>query len=326
MKTARSRSPKLNRTPDALQRNGNKPMMRHLAALVLLLLGACWAPGAARAAAPRRVISMSPNLTESLLAIGAGDLLVGVSDFCQLPAPYRALPRCGSWSSPNLEVLRSLQPDLILVLGKNQKIRDLAGRGQGIPVESFAMDNAATIQSEILRLGRLLGREAGATSLTRAMSAELAALKTELDRHPPASRPLVLFSLGRQPGSIASIMVPTAGSFLDEALTLAGGRNSFADVRGVYPSVAKENLLLRRPEVIIELTGGVELTAAQKQAMIDDWKALPSLPAVQQRRIYVLTQDFLMMPGPRQPRIVRILHDVLYPAPAAATTGSLTVH
>lgn len=256
---------------------------------------------------------MSPNLTECAFAIGAGDLLVGVGDFCKYPPAALALKRCGSQAYPSFETLSALKPDLILVLGKSPKVREFASP-RGIAVESFAMDNLATIKSELLRLGVLLGREQGATSLTRAMDAELAALQAELAGLPADRRPTVLLCLGRQPGVLSGIMVPSGGSFLDEALTLAGGRNVFSDIREFYPQISKESLLVRRPEVIIELTGG-EISEAQRRRLIDDWKALPSLPAVQSGRIYVLTQDFMMTPGPRQPKIVRALHDALYPAP-----------
>jgi iron complex transport system substrate-binding protein len=278
----------------------------------LISIGVAFAPRFAQGAAPRRVISLSPNLTESVYAVGAGGLLVGISDFCQYPPEVKNLKRCGSWSYPNLEVVSALKPDLILVLGKSQKIRNFA-QARGIAVEGFNMDNLQTIKRELLRLGRLLGHEAEATSLTRAMDADLGTLKTELDRIPASDRPTVLLSLGRQPGTLANILTPNGGSFLDEAMTLAGGRNVFGDLKTFYPQVSKESLLVRRPEVIIELTGGIELTPVQRRQLIGDWQALPSIPAVQHGRIYVLTQDYLMMPGPRQPKIVRTLRDVLFP-------------
>lgn len=291
------------------------PSGKRLAGFCFLLLSIL---GAAPVVAgpPKRVVSLSPNITESVFALGAGDLLVGVSDFCDYPPQVRSLKRCGAWSNTNYEVLSVLHPDLILVLGRHEKVREF-GKERGIAVEGVNMDSAVTITSELLRLGRLLGREDAATSLTSRINAELAALKADLDKQPNRHHPSVLISIGRKPNSLADILTATGGSFLDEAITLAGGKNVFGDIRQYYPQVSKETIIVRRPEVILELTGGTNLTADQNRALIDDWKILPSIPAVQNGRIYVLPESYLSIPGPRVPQIVRRFRDVLYPDLAA---------
>ena len=275
-----------------------------LGALFSLLAG--WAPAADAQGAPgpRRVVSLSPNITESIFAIGAGDLLVGVSDFCNDPPAARTLRRCGGWANTNFEVLVDLRPDLILVLGQHRKVRRF-GEERGFPVRGVSMDSVATISTGLLELGRLLGREEAATSLTARIKAELSELQRELTARSVDHRPTVFVSIGRRPGSLAGIHTSTGGSFLDEAITLAGGRNVFADVRTYYPQASKESIVQRRPEVILEL--GVEqgLTARQKRALIEDWSDLPSLPAVKSGRIYALEGNDLLIPGPRLPEIVR---------------------
>jgi len=269
--------------------------------------------GAVWAARPRRVVSLSPNITESVFALGAGGQLAGVSDFSNYPPEARRLKNCGGWSNPNFEVISMLHPDLILVLGKHQRVRDF-GKERGIDVQGVSMDSVATIFFGLRRLGELLGREDEATSLTARIRGELDGLQAELDRRPDRHRPTALISIGRNPGPLAEILTATGGSFLDELLTLAGGKNIFGDITQYYPQVSKETLMTRQPEVILELTGGVDLTPEQQRALIGDWQALPSIHAVKNGRISVLNEDYLAIPGPRLPQIVRTFRNALYPA------------
>ena len=289
--------------------------------LVFLFCLGLHAPSSLAAKAYKRVVSLSPNITESVFAIGAGDLLVGISDFCNYPPQVRSLKRCGAWSNTNFEVLSALHPDLILILGAHQNVRKFC-EARGIAIHSVSMDSAATINQGLLDLGRLLGREASAIALTNRINAELAALRQERSEHPQTHPPSVLISIGRKPGTMSDILTATGGSFIDEAITLAGGKNVFGDIKKYYPQVSKETLIVRRPEVIMELTGGTDLTPQQQGALIDDWKSLPSIPAVHTGRISVLTEDYLSVPGPRLPQIVRRFRDVLYPAWSAKRKDS----
>lgn len=266
---------------------------------------------------PRRIVSLSPNITESIFALGAGHLLVGVTDFCHYPPEARKLRHCGAWAGTNYEALDDLRPDLIVVLGQHQSVRKF-GAERGFRVAGVTMDSVASISTGLRQLGQLLGREEAATSLTARLAADLARLQKERDATPPHHRPTVFVSIGRRPGSLAGIHTSTGGSFLDEALTLAGGRNVFGDIKSYYPQASKESLVLRQPEVILELTMSAAMTREQQRQLVTDWSGLPSIPAVRSGRIYVLSGDDLLIPGPRLPEIVRSFRAALYPAPAAA--------
>jgi iron complex transport system substrate-binding protein len=270
---------------------------------------------------PRRVISLSPNLTETIFALGAGDRVVGVSDFCVGPPEALRLPRVGGWANPNFERIAALEPDLIVVLGRHEAVADFALR-RGIAVAQVPMMNLATIRSGIADMGRLLDCQDRATSLTAAIDAQLAAFRAELAAHPDRPRPRVFMSMTRAPGAPATLFTIGGDSFLDEALRLAGGVNVFHDVAHPFPEVSRESLVARRPEVILELEAGAHFSPRQRRQLIDDWRPLAALPAVRDGRIDVLTDADLLIAGPGFPRIVRRLRQALWGEPGSGAAAS----
>lgn len=283
--------------------------------MILTALGLAWALCAAATAsdapppaAGPRVVTFAPNITETVFAMGAGDRVVGVTEWCRYPPEATTRRTCGGWANPNLEVLTALRPDLILVQGANEKLRRFAV-ARDLRVVSVDMDSLDEIMRETRRIGELLGRPDAATSLTARMRSRLDAVARRVDR---TSTPTVFLSVGRTPGRLDGLMTVSGGSFLDDALRLAGGRNVFADVRTPYPRVSKESLLARRPEVILELApglgGGAEVDAHELRA---DWQGLTAIPAVREGRIHVLTGDHLLLAGPRIVRTVEQMHAAL---------------
>ncbi len=304
-----------------------------IAALLILIFGlgaAVGGQGAVAAAAgdgaaggvekPQRIISLSPNITETLFALGAGGRIVGDSDFCKYPAEAAQIPHCGGWSNPNLETISALRPDLIFVLSDQPVIFKFA-QAQKIAIEGMTLRSVATVHDGILKIGKLIGDEDRATSLAAHIDGELAKLQgrwkdagtSGTDKSDLKALPKVFISISRKPGTLASMLTSGGGEFLDETVTLAGGKNVFADVGQRYPTVSKESLIVRQPDVILEITGGEKMNAEQRAGLIADWNAIPSLPAVRNKRVVVLDQDYLLIAGPRLPLIVEALLEAIHP-------------
>ncbi len=176
------------------------------------------------------------------------------------------------------------------------------------------MDGLDSILAGIVTIGKALGRDDAATSLTSRIKHELAQIENELAADPRSGqRPRVFISVERQWGSLSGIYSAGAGSFLDDALRLAGGINILGDVTQPYPQVSKEILLARQPEMILEFSTLAELRQSERRQLLADWQLLASIPAVRNGRIEILTDDSLLIPGPRFPHVVRTIKDVLYP-------------
>ena len=276
---------------------------------------------AADAATPQRVISLAPNITETVFALGAGDRLVGVGDFCNYPQAVESIQRCGGTFDPNFEIISSLEPDLILVQGEHRPVRDFA-RERGIRLEGVNMDSIATLMEGIEKLGRVLDRGPRAEQFVQDLRAQFSAISERIPDLPPDRRPSVLISIGRASGKPDNIMTAHGGSFIDEAVTMAGGRNVFGDLKHFYPQISHESLIARRPQVILEFIRDPELSEDRLKQVHAEWQSLASLPAVKQRRIHVITEDYALIPGPRMVLLVRKINEILYPEQPAAPSES----
>jgi len=242
---------------------------------------------------PQRVICMAPNITETVFALGAGGRVVGVTTYSDL----------GSLYDPNLEKIVALKPDLLIVQQKHAKVEALC-RERGIRVLKVQMTRLDSIQEGILAIGRALDVERRAEELSARIRRELAAAAANIDGKNP---PRVFLCVDRTPGTLKGAFTVGAESFLTELVELAGGENIFRDVRKDYFQVSTEALVARAPDIIIEMRAGRALSAEARADIIADWAALGDVPAVRSKRIYILTENYLVVPGPRVAKIARLL-------------------
>ncbi len=256
----------------------------------------------------RRIVSMAPNITETIFALGGGERLIAVTDFCIYPPEAKELPRVGGYFNPNLERLTALHPDLVIVQGKHDKV-DRFCRKKGIPVLHVRMDSLSSIYDGILELGRVLNCTERAQKLCAAIRGDLEQIRKNVANR---SRKKVFICLGRSPGSMASLYTAGGPSFVSEILQIAGGENIFADVTQPYPEASKESLIKRAPEIIIETRPGENITDVQRRKIISEWNVLGTIPAVADNSVYVMTEDFLLVPGPRVGSAARCLAQTLH--------------
>ncbi len=248
-----------------------------------LLVLFCLLAASASAEQPKRIVTMAANITEVIYALGAGDQVVGVGDFCFFPEEINKLPRCGGWSNPNYEQLLALKPELILVTGKFDKLVEF-GRKRGIPVESVTMTSLQTIYDGITRIGELTARQDEASRMVGGLRRDVG----KMQAGQTARRPKVFLCLGHQAGTLAGIYTPGGGSFLDEVLRLAGGDNIFADAKD-FPEVSKESIVSRQPDIIIDMAPRLDEKSPTAKQLIADWQRLGSMPATRQNRVYLMT-------------------------------------
>ena len=260
-------------------------------------------------AAPQRIVTMAPSVVELLFAVGAGGRVVGVGDYCFHPPEAKRLPRVGGEYNPSLERMLALQPDLLIVQGKAEKTEAFC-RHNAIRILHVNTDTLATLRSGLHELGRAVGLDAEADRLAARIQAELAAVASRVAGQP---RPSVFLCMNHSPGSLRGLSTAHGTSLLSELLDIAGGENVLGDIDLAYPPVSKEQLLQREPEVILDLHPGEELSDEARRQLLADWQAAASLPAVRTGRIYVLTDDSLLVPGPRVPLVARRLAKVLHP-------------
>jgi len=265
--------------------------------LLLLLAAACGPAGEPPApsidAPPQRIAVIGPSTAENLFHLGAGHLVVGVSDYCLEPTAVE-VPRLGGQADPNLERLAALDPDLVLTQGANPRLERWC-RLSGVRYRAFTTDSVAEWEEEVRELGTLLGREADAAALVSEVRGALAAAGIP----PVEEAPSVLIVISRRVGSASGLTVAGADSFLSELLAAAGGRNLLDDNPRDYFDLGEEMLLTRQPDFVFELLPSDPDPAAT-------WKRdYPSLRAAKEGRVVAFPQEYVLLPGPRMPAVAQ---------------------
>lgn len=256
-------------------------------------------------AAPQRIVSTAPSITEIVFALGAGNRLVGVTTYCQFPEAARSLPKIGGFRTPNLETIVALRPDLVFVMKDRPDVVSSL-RSLRLRAVSLEHETVSGIFTSIRTVARELSIPDKGEELIRSIRRELDA--TPRSASPP---PKVLFVVGRAPGAISDLHVAGGGSYLDELIELAGGTNIFKDARLAYPRVSREEVIARNPDVIVDMGHDEMVTEAQKQAAIALWRQWPFLRAVQRRAVFPIKTDYFITPGPRIALAVRDLRQML---------------
>jgi iron complex transport system substrate-binding protein len=263
----------------------------------LLLVAAC---GGRPPKAPRGVVSLLPSWTEVIVELGAAERLVGCTDAC---VPGREVPRV-PWRGPQaLEAIVRLRPALV-VRQAPRAARDplqAALEDAGVEVLALPSETIADVRDSLVAIALALGKgDAGAAYLRR-FDAELEEACARAAGRP---RPTVLFVFGRAAGAVAKIDAAGPGCFLDELIRHAGGRNVVAGT-GPYPKVTLEQVVRLRPEVIIDnVPGGTDPYEA--------WRGFETVPAVRERRVYAVSDNRLLIPGPHIPRSVARLVEMIH--------------
>ncbi len=255
-----------------------------LALVAFIAMGPC-STGAAAAAA--RIVSLSPSVTETLFALGAGPEVVGVSQYCDYPPAVRALPRVGSFLTPNIEAIVGLRPTLVIgtwVSSGLPAFESLSDMGYATLI---VKDNSlAEIRDSIAMIGEASGRRAQARRLLTMLNTHLDTVRQRLEGVKPRT---VLMVVGHQP-----LIAVGNGTFLDELLHVAGGINIAGETGESWPHLSIEYVVATKPEVILDGQMGDDASASNRF-----WSQYPTIPAVKNHRIYGYPEDSTLRPGPR---------------------------
>lgn len=296
------------------------PVARRLIGVSLLLvlfglpLGVEWLsapepPAIEATAGARRVISLVPAVTEMIYAMGGGDRLAGVSSFDAYPPGVERLARVGGLLDPDLERIFALRPDLVVIYGSQQDLQEQLDRAS-IPVFVYRHGGLADVSRTLRDVGSRLGMGEEADRTAAEIELALDAIRTRARGRP---RPRTLLVFGRERGVLRAIYASGGRGFLHDLLELAGGEDVLAHVDRENVQAGTELILGLAPEVIIEIHGGDLLNEEEAERERRVWNALPGLPAVRHGRVYILSGQELVVPGPRIVRAAERLAKALHP-------------
>ncbi|WP_133407817.1 cobalamin-binding protein [Parashewanella tropica] len=250
-----------------------------------ILLALVFVTVSAIAKPAERIIALSPHAVELLFAIGAGDSIVATVEHADFPEQAKQIPSIGGYHGIQLERVLELNPDLIVVWGKGNKPKDIQRLKQlGFKLYDSSPSTLVGIETDLLKLGKLTGHQQQAKAVVTKFQQQLRSIRTSNANKP---RVKVFYQLWSKP-----LMTVAKNSWIQQLISVCNGDNVFYSASSDYPQVSIENVLLAKPEVILQ---------SQDEGNIQgiDWSKWPSIPAVKHHQIYQLDADLLHRPTPR---------------------------
>ena len=251
---------------------------------------------------PQRIVSLAPNLTETLFALGLGERVVGVTDFCDFPPEAKLKPKVGGVINPSVEMVVSLKPDLVLISREGNRRETLAAL-ERLDIRVFAL--SAERLGDVFRLIRDVAATAGAAARGEALAQRLeqqaAQIEAAIRPYPPRRVVLLVW--------LHPIISVGRGSFLDDLLRRTGAASISAASAQPWPHLSVEEVVRSNPEFILVPRSPGFAPTREELLRLPGWR---ELQAVQQGRILYLPWE-VERPGPRLVEMQRRIAGALHP-------------
>lgn len=247
--------------------------MKLKCALIVLLVVAsqtAWA-------VPSRIVSLKPNITEILFALGVGDHVVGVTKYCDYPEEAKKLPKIADYTRPFVEPIIALKPDLVIGSREESSRKSIEELQKlGIKTEILPFTTLDETMSSILKISEVVDRRAEGETIVEKMNARLSETKKKWEG---VSEVPVLAVVGRRP-----LIVFGQNTYMDEILKVVGAKNVVSAGAVKYPRWSAENVIVANPDVILDFSMGSE--TSDPQDVLNSWRELTAVDAVSKNRVY----------------------------------------
>jgi iron complex transport system substrate-binding protein len=251
---------------------------------------------------PQRIVSLAPSLTETLYALGAGDRLVGVTNYCDYPADAQTKPKVGEMLNPNLERITAMHPDLVLITKEGNR-RDTLTALEHLNIPTFAVETERLddISRMFRDVGRAVGEAAAGANLAVALDQRVARVQRAVTGRQVRR---VLMVIWLQP-----MVTVGRGTFLNDLLERAGARSIADENSQPWPKLSVEEIVRSDPEFIVVTRSPGFSPGRDELLKLPGWK---ELTAVKQDRIISLP-DTVQRPGPRIADMLEMLARAIHP-------------
>ncbi len=260
-------------------------------------------------APPSRVVSAAPSVTRYLLALGLENTIKGVTDWDF----YKKAERIGNMVPLNVEKIVSLSPDLILLFGGFQasEVKKL----EKFNLRALVLNplNLKDILKDLVLLGIVFNVEEKAKELSEELENKMLEIAKETYKIPPEKRPRVLYLMGAPESGMKEFWTAVSGSYMNDLINYAGGRNIAADITGPngWAPISLEFIVDRDPEVIIVanfIPGGEEKIVNE----VLSFEPFSEISAVKNRRVYAVDGNLASQPSPDIFKLLDELHKLFY--------------
>ncbi|HQG13022.1 MAG TPA: helical backbone metal receptor, partial [bacterium] len=237
---------------------------------------------------PKRIVSLKPVITDTLIAIGAGDMIVGATKYCELEALENRPQIVGDYTRPMIEKIVALRPDVVLNSEENSSRRSFEKmESLGIKTSFFSFSTPDEIVSSISAIGATIGMKKSADAVALQIKKEFIELKKRWSSA-PQKKGFIIW--GRRP-----IIAAGDISYMGTLLSSIGVENAAKKSSVPYPRIGVEDILTANPDFIVDLSMGSEAHTPEEA-----WSKIKNCDAYKRGRIYIMNADDFR-PGPRLP-------------------------
>ncbi len=254
---------------------------------------------------PQRIISLSPSNTEVAFALDLSDRIVGVTEYCNYPPEAQDREIVGGFSTPNLEKILELEPDLVIAstihVEEVPRLEEL-----GIPVLVIESVTLVDLFTSISLVSEVTGVSDNGEELITSMQERIAAVEAVVSQIPETDKLKVYYEVYSDP-----LMSAGSNAFVNEIITLSGGVNIFGEINESYPQISAEVVAERLPDIILypDYHGTADLME-ESMAARPGWE---NIPAVVNGEIYAISDDTFARPGPRIVEAIEDAARLFYP-------------
>jgi len=259
---------------------------------------------------PERVVSLSPANTEIVYALGLGEKLAGVTEFCNYPEAAKDKPKLGGFSIVDIERVVEIQPDLVLAaeIHKDEVIPQL--EGLGLTVLALAPKTLDEVLDAIILVGKCTGQQEEAIQLVTEMGKRIKVITDKTRNLAQADRPRVFYIMWHDP-----LMTVGSDTRIYELIELAGGINIAQDLGEGYPTMSLEAVIIANPQVIVAGTSHGEGANLPYQFVLTE-ERLRDVDALVNGHVYEINTDLVGRPGPRMvnglEQMARMIHPEIF--------------
>ncbi|HXL02451.1 MAG TPA: cobalamin-binding protein [Candidatus Atribacteria bacterium] len=253
-----------------------------------------------------RIISLSPSNTEIVFALSLAEKLVGVTTYCNYPEEAKEKEKVGTLNEINLEKVVELEPDLVLASSLTPP--DVVERLGSLGITVFVLDphNINEVMEDIEKVGIIAGVEARGKELRKAMEEDIREVREKVSHLSPDERPTVFHLIWHEP-------LWTAGgdTFINEFITIAGGKNAVADLSG-YVTLDLEEFIRRNPDIITVVENHGDAENLPYQFLLSDGR-LQVVKAIQEHKVFPVDADIVSRSSARVVDAIHIFARILHP-------------
>ena len=251
---------------------------------------------------PQRIISIAPSTTEILFAIGLGDKVIGVDEYSDYPEEAKDKEKIGTYLAPNIELIVSLNPDLILASDLTLKDSVTILEERGLTVVAFVPKNVPEIIQNIRLTGHITNNTIEANNLADDLEERINAI-TSKTSNSTLHRPMIYIEY-------YPYWTFGPGSFGNDLISMAGGTNIAATTSAAYVEITNEFVVASNPEIIVFTASSMASTSVEDMTSRTGWK---DIDAIKYNRIYTIDDDIVVRPGPRIVDALEQLAELFHP-------------